>query len=161
LKREPTTAARSLRAVGLAITLVSIVTFSTFAYSAVADFQSFLGSLQSGSGPAITGSATLQGSTLLLDLNVTAQNQGLYPLSITLACSSDQSQGATCNNANMTILPGQTSTIVLLMSVPNATQYTTDGKQLHINGSATLVLEPFASVNVGEDWGSFFRPGGG
>jgi len=137
------------------------VTFSTFAYSAFADVESFFGSLQSGSGPAISGSAVLQGSTLLLDLNVTAQNQGLYPLSITLACSSDQSQGATCNTAHMTIPPGQTSSIVFLMSVPNGTQYANGGKQLHINGSATLALEPFASANIGTDWGTFFRPGGG
>jgi hypothetical protein len=151
---------RTLRAVGLAITLVSIVTFSTLGYTIFADVQGFVGSLQSGSGPAISGSAVLQGSTLLLDLNATVQNQGLYPLSITLSCSSAQQEGATCTTAQATIPPGQTSTLVFRMAIPNGTEYTSGAKQLHINGSATLALEPFASVTITKDFGTLFRPGG-
>ena len=152
---------RSLRAVGLAITLVSIVTFSTFAFSAFADFQGFVGSIQSGSGSAVSGTAVLQGSTLLLDLNATVQNQGLYPLSITLSCSSVQTEGATCTTAHATILPGQSSTLYFRMAVPNGTEYVSGAKQLHINGSATLALEPFASVTISKDFGTLFKPEAG
>ena len=151
---------KSLRAVGLAITLVSIVTFTTFAYSGVADFQGFFSSLQSGSGSALSGSAVLQGTTLLLELNATVTNEGLFPLAISLSCSSTQTEGATCTNAQATILPGQTSTLLFRMAVPNGTEYTSGARQLHINGSATLALEPFASVNITKDFGTFFRPGG-
>jgi hypothetical protein len=152
---------RSLRAVGLAITLVSIVTFSTLGYTIFADVQGFVGTLQSGPGSALSGSAVLQGSILLLDLNATVQNQGLYPLSITLSCPSTQQQeGATCTTAHATIPPGQTSTLVFRMAIPNGTVYTSGAKQLHINVSAAFALEPFASITVTKDLGTLFRPGG-
>ena len=147
---------KSLRAVGLAITLVSIVTFSTFAYSSIADFQGFYSSLQSGSSSALTGSAFAQGTMLLLDLNATVTNEGLFPLSITFSCLPMQTEGATCTTASATIPPGQTSTLVFRMAVPNETEYTSGAKQLHINGSVTLALEPFASVSITKDFGTFF-----
>jgi hypothetical protein len=163
LKREPTIVTRSLRAVGLAITLVSIVTFSTIGYTVFADAQAFLGSLQSGPGHTISSAYRFQGSNLLLDLNATVQNQGLYPLSITLSCSPVQQEGVSCSSAQATIPPGQTSTLVFRIMVPNATEYTNavqSPKQLHINGTATFALEPFASITINSDYGNLFRFGG-
>lgn len=162
MKREPTIAARSLRAVGLVITLVTLVTFSTIAYSAVVDYQNVVSELRSGSaGGVVSGSEKLQGTTLILLLNVTAQNKGMYPVSVALACSPVQQSGATCTPANATIRPGGESTVRFQMRVPDGGQYVTGSSKLHINGTLTVGLEPFATLSFVEDFGSLFSLGGG
>lgn len=160
MKREPSTVAPSLRAVSLAVTLVSIVAFSTMAYSAYADYSGVLGVLgQSSGSPAIATRTVVQGTSATVYLNVTIPNDGLYPLGVGLSCiSPGGSNQVSCSSASVTVPPGGQETLRFAMTVQNVNASSSSGIQA--KGNLSLSLVPFASLNIVVDLGSLAAQGG-
>jgi hypothetical protein len=155
-------AARSLRAVGLAITLVSLVAFSTLIYSAYTDVTTIFSTLGSGSGSsAITARELVQGSTATIYLNVTMQNKGLYPIMMAISCPNSQGANVTCNSPSITVAPGMNQTLHFVMAIKDFSQTQGGTSNIHVNGTVLLALEQFASITVAVDLGSLAHQGGG
>jgi len=158
LKRETSTAARSLRAVGLTITLVTIVTFAALGYSAYQDVQGVFSAFGgSTSHPAVTGRTVYQQGGAVLHLNVTLRNNGLFPLALSLSCANGTGTAISCSSSSANIAPGETKTLHFSMTVANVTQSTTSN--VHVQGVFSAGLEPFVSISASVDLGSFL--GGG
>jgi hypothetical protein len=156
-------AARSLRAVGLAITLVSVVAFSTIVYSAYADVSTIFSTLGSGSGSsAIAAREVVRGSTATVYLNVTMQNKGLYPVMMAISCLDSQGAKVTCNSPSVTVAPGTKQTLHFVMAINDfRTQGGTSNNNIHVNGTVLLALDQFASISIAVDLGSLAHQGGG
>jgi hypothetical protein len=158
LKTERSTAARSLRAVALAITLVSVVTFAAVGYSAYMDISSILNVSKQGS-PAITARTVVQGNSATVYVNATISNGGLFPLSVSLSCKSSQPD-VTCTPGSISVAPGQNATLKFQMTVADVSQISSSSP-LQVNGTLEASLVPFASVSVGFNLGSLYNGGGG
>ncbi|MDA4123876.1 MAG: hypothetical protein OK438_00305 [Thaumarchaeota archaeon] len=158
MKQERSTAAGALRGVGLAITLVSILTFSAVVYSAYSDYSAVLNASRGGTSAA-TGKVVVQGSTLVFYLNVTVPNQGLLPLQVGISCASGQTNVA-CDAATMTVGPGKVGTLHFRMSVADYTQTLSSSGMLHVNGTMSFELVPFAGLSASLDFGSLVHVGG-
>ena len=158
MKTERSTAARSLRAVALAITLVSVVTFSAVIYSAYTDVSSILNVSKQGS-PAITARTVIQGSSATVYVNATLSNGGFFPLSVSLSCKSAQ-PNVTCTPGSISVAPGQSATLRFQMTVADISQISSS-TGLKVNGTLEASLVPFASVSVAFNLGSLYNGGGG
>ncbi len=156
MNREPSTAARALRAVSIVITLVSVVTFTTMAYSAYADVSGVFSTLGSS---GIQGSASryaVTGNTAELGLNFSVQNSGLYPLSIALSCRPDPGTPVTCANVSVSVPAGSTQVVAITLTVSDLSRLQTlvaSGAQIHLNATADISLEPFATLAANFDLG--------
>ena len=151
MNREPSIAASALRAASLAITLVSIVSVSTIAYSAIADYDGVVGvfSHPAGSGP-IEVRVVRQGEGATAYVNVTVPNRGLYPLRLTFLCLPPPGQGVTCTSADILISPRESGTFGFSVSVANVSMLQS-GSNLRVGGNLSMGLEPFASITVRVD----------
>ena len=157
MKHEPSTAARALRAVSLAITLVSIVTFATIAYSAYADVSSVLSTLSSGGSQGTGSSLAVSGDTATLAVNFSIQNSGLYPLLISLSCQPGPSLPVSCANVSLSIPAGSTQVARLVVTVSSLSKLqsvASSGTPIHLNATADVSLQPFASLSASFDLGS-------
>lgn len=157
MNREPSTASRALRGVSLAITLVSIITFSTIAYSAYADVNGVLSSLRGPSTSATGAHYTVSGNTARLDLNFNVDNGGLYPLSIQLTCANSPSLPVSCGPVSVSIQPGLSRGVDLVLNVNDLARLQTlvsSGAGVHLNATAAIFLQPFAVLSVTFDLGS-------
>jgi hypothetical protein len=160
LKREPSILASSLRSVALVITLVSIVTLSTFGYSAYADVSNVISIVGGGLPTAsITAETVVQGSAATVYLNVTLANKGLYPISLSLTCLPPGGSRITCNSPSIMFLPGQSRTLHFVMTVENYSQIIAGN--IHVDGQVVVALEPFASITVAVDLGNLVARGEG
>ncbi len=156
MKREPSTAARALRAVSLVITLVSVVTVGTMAYSAYVDVNGFISNISSSSGQGLTNHVVVTGNTATLDLNYSVQNSGLYPLSIALSCQPNPSVPVSCSGVSVSIPAGSTQDVSLALTVSDLTKLqamTSSGSPLHLNATADISLQPFATLSLQIDLG--------
>ncbi len=150
MKQETSPVGSSLRAATLAITLVSIVTFSTVLYSAYAEVQGVMGVLGQNSGNGVISTrTTTQNESATLYVNATLPNRGLYPLRVALSCSPAQSTNVTCQPGVVTIAPGSTGTLRFSLTSPNLSRI---GAAVPANFS--VELEPFASISVSVDLSS-------
>ena len=156
MKREPSTVARSLRAVSLVITLVSLVAVASIAYSGFADISGVLGVV--GQNPGSSGVATktvTQGTSTTVYLNVTVPNDGLYPLTIGLSCQpSGGITQVTCITAGVTIPPGGQQILHFAVTVPSSA-----APNIHANATLAVALEPFASFSIVIDLGRLVSRG--
>jgi len=146
---DESTAGRSLRSVSIAITVLSIVVFSTIAYSAYQDSAEIINVSGSPSGtPAIIVSTVYHGTTAFVLVNITLRNDGLYPLVFAASCiRTPGGFNATCSLPSTTISPGQTTTVHLNVTVSGISPTTgTGGKP--IDADFMLALEPFISMQV-------------
>lgn len=152
MKREPSTAARSLRAVSLAITLIAIVTVSTVGYSAYQEFSALGPAL--GQGAGLTG--TPVNSTLVITMNATIPNRGLYPIVIKPSYTAT-AYGAKLSSASfptVTLPPGSdqkvsTSGSIDFLSVNDTTllsRMLLNGTQVTLTGNFSLSVQPFAGI---------------
>jgi hypothetical protein len=148
LKHEPSTVARSLKAISIVITLISIAAFSTIAYSAYADFAGVFRIMgQGGASPNMSNSAVVQGNSIVVHLNVTIPNDGMYPLTVGLSClPSNGTVLVTCPAASVTIPPGGEGTLHFTMNIQSPSLADLSG--LHTEGNLSLSIEPFASISV-------------
>jgi hypothetical protein len=148
LKREPSTAARSLRAASLVITVVSLVAFSTIAYSFYEDVTGVVGALGSGSQtPSITSSTVVQGTSATIYVNATIPNRGLYPLAVGLTClPSNGSVTVTCADATVTVPPGQEQTLHFAMNLQNLNP--SGPNNISVAANVTLAIEPFVTFVI-------------
>ena len=158
MKREPSTAARSLRAVSLAITLVSVVTFATMVYSAYQDVNGVV-SIFGGRASGTLGSleTKVSGNTARATLNFTVPNDGLYPLVLRVSCSPPDGLPVSCQAIDLTVTPGQTQVVhfvILVSDVKGLNATVAPGNRLHVNATASVSLEPFATLSVTFDLGS-------
>lgn len=158
MKTEHTTAAGSLRAVALAITVVSIVTFVAVGYSAYSDVSGVISVSRSGSS-AVTAKTVTSGNSATLYLNASIANGGLLPLKVSLSCQSQPN--ITCTPGSLTLAPGQSGVLKFQLTIANATQFGSNPSSLHINGTLIAELVPFATLTVGVDLGSLLSGGGG
>lgn len=156
MKREPSTAARALRAVSLVITIVSIVTFSTMAYSAYADVSGVVSRLGSSGSQSPLNHFVVNGNTATLNLSYTVQNSGLYPLAISLSCQPSPDLPVSCAELSVSIPAGATQVVSLSLTVSDLSKLESlnSGSPLHLNATAVVSLEPFASLSAQLDLGS-------
>jgi hypothetical protein len=152
---ERSTLAKSLWAVSLVVALISLVTFSTVAYSG---YQEFRVVVTPSSGFKLGIASNLNGTSYSLRIAGTVPNRGLYSVEFD-GIYSLQDHGTTLVQAPIspvTIQPGRvqnfTDTIVLnILRIGNATelkQILLNGTSAEINGSATFRLGPLASLSV-------------
>jgi len=148
LKREPSTAARSLRAASLAITVVSLVAFSTIAYSFYADYEALSGGQRPGGPPPNQSVRTVVNNTSATTyVNITVTNNGLYPLTVGLSClSSNGSVVVKCSNSSITVPPGSKQILHFVMNLQNLSQ--APPGNFTVMGDISLSLPPFVSVNI-------------
>ena len=161
MKREPSTAGRSLGAISLVITVLTLLIFSTLAYSAYADTNGILKIFGNGSKtPAVMVTRTVQGSSSQVLMNITLSNDGLYPVSIAGSCvSSPGGLNASCSLPRTTVAPGQSKTVQLVIIVNGLSQQNgTAGRPLVADIS--VALEPFVSLNVTTDLSGLVGQGG-
>lgn len=158
MKSEPTTAGRSLRTVSLAITLISIITFTTLVYSAYEDIGGILGLF---GGQTTPNPPTLQtvvsGNTALIELNLSISNRGLYPVSLRISCAPPPGLPVSCQLAQATVGQGNTQglhLIIMVSDIAGLKSIAAGGQGIHLNATATASLEPFASVSANFDLGS-------
>jgi hypothetical protein len=162
MKTEPSLAERSLRSASLVITLLSVLVFSTIAYSAYADANGVLkvfGAGSSSSTAPVSVTSTTQGNTTDLTFNVTLQNNGLYPIEVSGSCASTPGGlNATCNMPTTTIGPGQSTSFQFTLGVVGlSVQGAAGNEPLYVDFK--VALEPFVSVSVTANLSSFI--GGG
>ena len=159
MKREPSTAARSLRAASLAISLVALVAFSTMVYSVYADYTGAISIFSGSSGSTgISATAVRSGNTTTVYLNVTISNKGLYVLGVSLSCEpSAGSVSVTCADGSVTIHPGGEDTLHFVLTLTNQDGISLSG--IPIKGSLSLSLQPFASLDIGVDLSSLLGQG--
>lgn len=146
-----------MRAVSLAITLVSIVTFATMIYSAYQDVSGVVGIFggkPAGSlGPLQT---KVSGNTAQDGLNFTIPNNGLYPLTLRVSCSEPGGLPVSCQAVDLTVIPGQTEVVhfvILVSDVKALRAMVAAGQSIHVNATASVSLEPFATLSVTFDLG--------
>jgi hypothetical protein len=138
------------------ITVVSLVAFSSIAYSAWADINGVIGTVGQGPrSPAVAAETVTRGNSITLYLNVTVSNKGLYPLTIGLTCQPSSTTKLMCQQASVIIPPAGQSTLHFSMTVLNASQ-----PSIQANGTLSVTLQPFASVYVGVNLGSMLNQGG-
>lgn len=153
---EASIAKRSLKAVSIAITLISIITFSTISYSAYAEYQA----LTALSGKDIGISGKIEGSKVILSVTGNVPNKGLYPLDIQLSLVARQGNRTISQSDSnvIRVLPNEvkssnwTVSLDILSSV-NQSQLS----RLILNGSNIELLflikgklEPFAGIAFGQ-----------
>jgi hypothetical protein len=156
LKPEQSTAARSMRAVSLAILLVTSVTFFALVYSAYEDY----GSLTSVSHGTSSGKVVISGNTAQFFLNFTVGNKGLLPFRADMSCPSGQAH-VTCVPTSVNLKPGTNGTLHFVIAVSNYTQMANAAGGLHMNGTVSFELVPFASLSLNLDFGQFVTVRGG
>jgi len=159
LKREASILAHSLRAVALVITTVSLVTFVTAGYSAYAEVSNVT-SILGGSSPtsAIVAKIIVHASATFIYLNVTLENKGFYPINLTLSCRQPVTDGIACTSPSITVLPGQSQTLHLMITVANYSQLPVES--LQVSGQMKVALEPFGSVTLTVNLGTLIARGG-
>ena len=86
MKRVSSTLRGSFRGVAIAITLVSIITFSTIFYSVYRVYQSLTAS---GGLKGITKTTVIQGTMVVFSLNGSIPNNGLYPIDLSFTLSAE------------------------------------------------------------------------
>jgi len=157
LNREPSTASRALRAVSLAITLVSLVTFTTIVYSAYTDVSGVFSSLGSSSSQGSAVHFVVTGNTAELELNYSIQNSGLYPITVALSCQPDASVPVSCANVSVSIPEGSKQVVGFALTVSDLAKLQSQvsaGKTLRLNATASVSLQPFATLSANFDLGS-------
>ena len=151
--------ARSLRATGLAITLVTLVTVSTFAYSFGAEFDYLRSTLGGGAAsPGIHVQVGFAGSTLTVGINVSMKNAGLYPLTIGLSCINPAVINATCSSSNVDIMPGRSGSAkftIVVHGVPSLTA----ALSLRLDAKVHVEMQPFGAGDAVFDVGSLIQRG--
>lgn len=153
MKTEPSLAARTLRAVALAITLVSIVTIATIGYSAYVEYSAIVGKQAD-----VSLGATQKGSETLLSLNGTVPNKGLYPVDLGIGFDATADGGVLSSAMLQPISVGVGSNQTVSESVSldflgtsNATLLATllvNGSRIGLGYNLTIGLVPFATLSV-------------
>lgn len=145
MNREPSTVARSLRAVSLLITLIAVLALVTITYSAYQDTAANFAGASQGKGQTFhVGSPVVSGDTATTEVNMTIRNGGLYPLGITAACNLGNQTNVTCSNLGGSVSPGQTKTFHYYITTHNLMQSGGSIRLPQLN--VTLTLTPFASL---------------
>jgi hypothetical protein len=165
LTEERSTAARSLRAVSLAITLVSIVTFSTVIYSAYQDAEGLVGS---GTGAGISVGNTLSGGNMTIVVNATVLNRGLYPISfgVLFSARADGELLSQSSSSPVSVQPGGVSratfsTTISFLSVKDTNllrKILLNGSSVVLSANVTAGLVPFARMGISSNQSIEFAP---
>jgi len=145
-----------MRAVSLAILLVTSVTFFALVYSAYQDY----GSLTSVSHGTSNGKVIISGNNAQFFLNFSLSNNGLLPFRADMSCPSGQ-PNVTCVPASVDLNPGSNGTLHFVIAVSNYTQVVNATGGLHMNGTVSFALVPFASLSLNLDFGRFVTVKGG
>ena len=152
---EHSTASKSLRAVSLAILLVSVVAVSTVAYSA---YQEYVDLSSTAKGPRLTASATLLGDSVEFKANGTVPNGGLYPIAFQVGYEATTEDGVLGQGGYgpVYIQAGQNetfngnATVDLLGSgnVPAESELLLNGSTVRLVQNLTAQLQPFAGISI-------------
>ncbi len=156
MKRVSSTVRGSFRGVAIAITLVSVITFSTIGYSVYREYQSLTAS---GVLKGITANTVVQGTKVFFSLNGSIPNSGLYPIDLSFSISAE-SGGHLLTKSTSTavkLLPGQNRAVNLtsqidLLSLTNATnpqRFLLNESTISLFTTVNAGLEPFASFSLG------------
>lgn len=156
MTREASTAASVLHAVSLAITLVSIVTFATMAYSAYQDTAGMLSTLGTAGSSAPGAHLIVSGNMAKLNLGFSVPNNGLYPLAVRISCAPSGSLPVSCGTVAVSVGPGLSESVNLALTVTDLARLRSilaNGNSLHLNATAAVSLEPFATLSLTFDLG--------
>jgi len=142
--------------VAIAITLVSVITFSTMGYSVYREYQSLTAS---GVLKGITATTTVQGTKVVFSLNGSIPNSGLYPidLSFTISAESGGQLLTKSTSPAVKLMPGQNRAVNItsqidLLSLTNATnpqRFLLNDSTISLITTVNAGLEPFASMSLG------------
>jgi hypothetical protein len=165
LKRVPSPLRGSFRGVAIAITLVSVITFSTIGYSVYRAYQWITAS---GGLKGITATPVINGTKVAFALNGSIPNNGLYPIDLSFSISAE-SGGQLLTKSTSTavkLLPGQnravnfTSQIDLLSltNVTNPQRFLLNDSTISLFTTINAGLEPFASMSMGIPGGNITLP---
>jgi hypothetical protein len=160
LKRRTPKGVWALRGVTVAVALVALLVVGSVAYSAYEDYSALRSGLASGNRP-IAGTALYDQATgaETVSINVTVSNRGLYPLNVTISCSSS-SPDVQCQTGGGVVPPGQQQVVRFEMTVSDVQQFLASGNH-QVNGTVDLALEPFAELSVGVNFTGLIQVPGG
>jgi len=142
--------------VAIAITLVSVITFSTMGYSVYREYQSLTGS---GVLKGITATTTVQGTKVVFSLNGSIPNSGLYPIDLSFTISAESGGRLLTKSTSpaVKLMPGQNRAVNItsqidLLSLTNATnpqRFLLNDSTISLITTVNAGLEPFASMSLG------------
>lgn len=165
MTEEHSTAARSLRAVSLAITLVSLVTFSTVIYSAYQDVEGLAGRV---SGAGVSVGSSFSGGNMTIVVNATVPNGGLYPLTfgVVLSATADGQVISQSSSSPLTVQPGGVkratfSESVSFLGVKDAgllRKILLNGTSVVLSANVTAGLPPFSQIGISSNRSVGFSP---
>ena len=156
MKRATWTVRGSFRGVAIAITLVSVITFSTMGYSIYREYQSLTAS---GGIKGVKATTVVQGTKVVFALNGSIPNSGLYPidLSFSIAAESGGQLLTKSTSTSVKLLPGQNRAVNLtsqidllsLANVTNPQRFLLNQSTISLITTINAGLEPFASITIG------------
>lgn len=148
---------KALRAVSIAVTLISLAVIGSVLYSAYIDYSAVRNEFGAGSTARPSVHILVQGTDRVVTLNFTVNNRGFYPLDVSLSCLGP-TPNIVCYPATVSVPAGQQRMLIFQFTVGNYIQYTTPGS-LHINGTIGVMMGPFADLKIGTDFGSLAAGG--
>ncbi|MBI3840995.1 MAG: hypothetical protein HY297_03450 [Thaumarchaeota archaeon] len=152
MKRPAPRSIRLLRVVSIVVSLISLLLISSVVYSAYADYRALTDQIGgSGAGRATLG-AVQEGQSVLVTLNATVPNSGLYAIVVTMSCTGNPNL-VQCDPARVTVPPGQVSRLTFHLTILNIAEYMAEPVH-EINGTLFVDLVPFSSLSVGFDLGA-------
>jgi hypothetical protein len=138
-----------------AVATVVIVVVASVAYSGFEDFQGVRSELASGSHVPVSASYDQATGTETVSLNITVPNRGLYPLNVTVTCSSASSD-VSCQRAQAFVPAGGQQVLHFSLSVRDVPQFLSS-QDHSISGTVFIGLVPFATLSVGVNFTSFVQ----
>jgi hypothetical protein len=155
LKRRTPRGIWALRGVTAAVATIVIVVVASVAYSGFEDFQGVRSELASGSHVPVSASYDQATGTETVSLNITVPNRGLYPLNVTVTCSSASSD-VSCQRAQAFVPAGGQQVLHFSLSVRDVPQFLSS-QDHSISGTVFIGLVPFATLSVGVNFTSFVQ----
>ena len=148
----------TLRIVSIALTIMVVLVIGSIGYSAYMDYQGVADELHTAPNSLASGTVTTEGQSGVVSINITIPNKGMYTLDVSVSCSSSD-PNVVCQQASVSIPPGQSDTLRFRMTLVNYTEFLQS--DMNVRGNVTIQLEPMASLSVGVNLGSLIRQGSG
>ncbi len=156
MSRATSTLRGSLRTVAIAITLITIVTFSTIGYSLYKEYESIT---SSNALQGIKSGGVIRGSSIVFSLTGNIPNSGLYPIDLSFSFDAESAGQVLAKNTTSTVrlLPGESravnfSSAINLLSLTNVTnpqRFILNQSEVSLFTTINGAMEPFASISIG------------
>ncbi len=156
MSRATSTLRGSLRAVAIAITIISIITFTTMGYSIYREYETLS---SSGALQGIRSSGQIRGTSVVFSVSGSIPNKGLYPIDLSFSMDAESGGQVLARNTTTTarLLPGENRVVNLtsqinllsLTNVTNPQRFILNQSVISLFTTLNAGLEPFASISIG------------